>query len=108
MTDAIVTENLSKQFGQFEALKDLNLTIEPGVCVGYLGPNGAGKTTTIKILTSLLRPTSGKAFLNGIDVVRNPKEALASVGAVVETPQLYPQLTPSRDSIVRGAVTRLG
>jgi ABC-2 type transport system ATP-binding protein len=94
MTDAIVTENLSKQFGQFEALKDLNLTIEPGVCVGYLGPNGAGKTTTIKILTSLLRPTGGKAFLNGIDVVRNPKEALASVGAVVETPQLYPQLTP--------------
>ena len=94
MTDAIVTENLRKQFGQFEALKDLNLTIEPGVCVGYLGPNGAGKTTTIKILTSLLRPTGGKAFLNGIDVVRNPKEALASVGAVVETPQLYPQLTP--------------
>jgi len=94
MTDAIRTENLRKQFGQFEALKDLNLTIEPGVCVGYLGPNGAGKTTTIKILTSLLRPTGGKAFLNGIDVVRNPKEALAGVGAVVETPQLYPQLTP--------------
>jgi ABC-2 type transport system ATP-binding protein len=94
MTDAIVTENLRKQFGQFEALKDLNLAIEPGVCVGYLGPNGAGKTTTIKILTSLLRPTGGKAFLNGIDVVHNPKEALASVGAVVETPQLYPQLTP--------------
>ena len=62
--------------------------------MGYLGPNCAGKTTTIKILTSLLRPTGGKAFLNGIDVVRNPKEALASVGAVVETPQLYPQLTP--------------
>jgi ABC-2 type transport system ATP-binding protein len=94
MTDAIVTENLRKQFGQFTALNDLNLTIEPGVCVGYLGPNGAGKTTTIKILTSLIRPTGGKAFLNGIDVVRSPKEALASVGAVVETPQLYPQLTP--------------
>ena len=62
--------------------------------MGYLGPNGAGKTTTIKILTSLIRPTGGKAFLNGIDVVRSPKEALASVGAVVETPQLYPQLTP--------------
>jgi ABC-2 type transport system ATP-binding protein len=94
MTDAIVTENLRKQFGQFTALNDLNLTIEPGICVGYLGPNGAGKTTTIKILTSLIRPTGGKAFLNGIDVVRSPKEALASVGAVVETPQLYPQLTP--------------
>ena len=94
MTDAIVTENLRKQFGQFTALSDLNLTIEPGICVGYLGPNGAGKTTTIKILTSLIRPTGGKAFLNGIDVVRSPKEALASVGAVVETPQLYPQLTP--------------
>ncbi|HYA33493.1 MAG TPA: ABC transporter ATP-binding protein [Candidatus Bathyarchaeia archaeon] len=94
MTDVIVTENLRKQFGQLEALRDLNLKIEPGVCVGYLGPNGAGKTTTIKILTSLMRPTGGRAFLNGTDVVRNPKQALASVGAVVETPQLYPQLTP--------------
>lgn len=94
MPDAIATENLRKQFGQFGALKDLNLKIEPGICVGYLGPNGAGKTTTIKILTSLIRPTGGRAFLNGIDVVRNPKQALAGVGAVVETPQLYPQLTP--------------
>jgi ABC-2 type transport system ATP-binding protein len=84
MTDAITTENLRKQFGQFEALKDLNLKIEPGVCVGYLGPNGAGKTTTIKILTSLLRPTGGKAFLNGIDVARNPKKHLQAIWFAVQ------------------------
>jgi ABC-2 type transport system ATP-binding protein len=70
------------------------LAVERGVCVGFLGPNGAGKTTTIKILTSLLRATNGKGYLNGVDVIRHPKAALDGVGAVVETPELYPQLTP--------------
>jgi ABC-2 type transport system ATP-binding protein len=62
--------------------------------VGFLGPNGAGKTTTIKILTNLISPTSGKAMLEGVDVVTNPKKALSHVGAVVETPEFYPYLTP--------------
>jgi ABC-type multidrug transport system ATPase subunit len=61
--DPIVIEHLSKNYGDQVALKDLNLTIASGVCVGYLGPNGAGKTTTIKILTDLLRATSGRAYL---------------------------------------------
>jgi ABC-2 type transport system ATP-binding protein len=92
--EPIVIEHLSKKYGQFVAVNDLSLTIERGVCVGYLGPNGAGKTTTIKILTDLLRATSGKAYLNGIDVIHHPKDALDGVGAVVETPEFYPQLTP--------------
>ena len=92
--EPIVIEHLSKKYGQFVAVNDLSLTVERGVCVGYLGPNGAGKTTTIKVLTNLLRASSGKAYLNGIDVIHHPKAALDGVGAVVETPEFYPQLTP--------------
>ncbi|MFZ0011975.1 MAG: ABC transporter ATP-binding protein [Halobacteriota archaeon] len=92
--EPIEIEHLSKKYGQFVALKDLSLTVERGVCVGYLGPNGAGKTTTIKVLTNLLRASGGKAYLNGIDVIHHPKDALDGVGAVVETPEFYPQLTP--------------
>jgi len=94
MQEPIVIEHLSKTYGEYVALRDLNLTVESGVCVGYLGPNGAGKTTTIKILTNLLRATRGSAYLNGKDVIRDPKGALEGVGAVVETPEFYPQLTP--------------
>lgn len=94
MTEPIVIEHLSKRYGHDVALRDLTLAVERGACVGYLGPNGAGKTTTIKILTSLLRATSGKAYLNGNDVIHHPKAALDGVGAVVEIPEFYPQLTP--------------
>ncbi len=76
------------------AVDNLNLKVQPRSCVGFLGPNGSGKTTTIKILTNLLRATSGRAYLNGVDVTKNPKTALAGVGAVVETPELYSELTP--------------
>ena len=93
--EPIVIEHLSKKYGKLLAVDDLSLVVERGVCVGYLGPNGAGKTTTIKMLTNLLRATSGKAYLNGIDVIHHPKAALDGVGAVVETPEFYPQLTPN-------------
>jgi len=93
--EPIVIEHLSKKYKQLLAVDDLSLAIERGVCVGFLGPNGAGKTTTIKMLTNLLRATSGKAYLNGIDVIHHPKAALDGVGAVVETPEFYPQLTPN-------------
>ena len=68
------------------ALQNLNLKIEEGDCVGYLGPNGAGKTTTIKILTNLIKPSSGHAYICGIDANKKPKEALRSIGALVEVP----------------------
>ncbi|MGZ7112273.1 MAG: ABC transporter ATP-binding protein [Halobacteriota archaeon] len=93
--EPIVIEHLSKQYGKLLAVNDLSVVVERGVCVGFLGPNGAGKTTTIKMLTNLLRATNGKAYLNGIDVIHHPKAALDEVGAVVETPEFYPQLTPN-------------
>ena len=60
--------NLTKRYNKFEAVKDLNLTIEEGDVFGFIGPNGAGKTTTIRILSTLLAPTSGQASINGVDV----------------------------------------
>jgi ABC-2 type transport system ATP-binding protein len=84
---------LTKRFGSFEALRDASFRFEGGGAIGYLGPNGAGKTTTLKLLTGLLRPTSGHAFVNGIDVTADAKSALWDVGAVIETPEPYPALT---------------
>jgi ABC-2 type transport system ATP-binding protein len=92
--EAIVTEGLTKYFGKILALNDLNLKIDSGHCVGFLGPNGAGKSTTIKILCNLIRPTRGKAFLNGYDAIEKSTSALENVGAIVETPEFYPYLTP--------------
>lgn len=86
--------HLSKRFGQFVAVSDLNLKIEGSKCVGFLGPNGAGKTTTLKMFTDLIRPSSGEALINGVNVHTHKKEALASVAALIETPEIYPSLTP--------------
>jgi len=92
---AIQTENLTKTYGKtFKALDGVSLQIKRGEVVGYVGPNGAGKTTTIKILTGLIRPTSGRAYVNGIDVVAKPRDALRSIGALIEVPGVYDYLTP--------------
>jgi len=87
-------ENLTKDFGIVRAVDNLCLDVKQGTSVGFLGPNGAGKTTTIKILTNLISATSGKAHMLGVDVTKEPRNALANVGAVVETPEFYPFLTP--------------
>lgn len=86
--------NLSKNFGSFPAVSNLNLKIEGSKCVGFLGPNGAGKTTTLKIFTDLIRASSGQALINGINAHTKKKEALACVGTLIETPEIYPSLTP--------------
>ena len=85
---------LTKQYGSFTAVSDLNLKIEGAKCVGFLGPNGAGKTTTLKMFTDLIHASSGEALINGINVHTNKKSALASVAAIIETPEIYPSLTP--------------
>ena len=95
MEYAIRTENLAKTYGKtFKALDGVSLQIKKGEVVGYVGPNGAGKTTTIKILTGLIRPTSGRAYVNGVDVAAKPKDALRSIGALIEVPGVYDYLTP--------------
>jgi ABC-2 type transport system ATP-binding protein len=91
---SIEAVNLSKQYGSFSALSNLNLKIEGSKCVGFLGPNGAGKTTTLKLFTDMIRASEGKALINGISVHENKKKALASVGSLIESPEIYPSLTP--------------
>lgn len=91
---SIETTNLTKRFNTFTAVSNLNLKIQGSKCVGFLGPNGAGKTTTLKMLTTLVKPTSGKTLINGIDVQAHKKEALSAVGCLIETPEIYPSLTP--------------
>ncbi len=93
-TPSIEAINLTKKYGDFIAVSDLTLKIEGSKCVGFLGPNGAGKTTTLKMFTDLIRPSSGQALINGENVHTNKKQALASVGTLIETPEIYPSLTP--------------
>ena len=95
MTDnPIEIVGLSKAYGEFKAVDNLTLSIKKNSFTGLLGPNGAGKSTTLKIITNLIRKTSGSVLLNGIDVTTNPKEALVGIGTVVETPEFYLYLTP--------------
>jgi len=94
MDEPVKTVNLTKDFNGFRALDNLDIAVRRNSFLGFLGPNGAGKTTTIKILTNLLSPSSGSAYVNGINVTEDPKGALTDLGTVVETPEFYPYLTP--------------
>jgi ABC-2 type transport system ATP-binding protein len=89
-------EHLTKRFGSFVAVDDLNLTIQGGKCVGFLGPNGAGKTTTLKMLTDMIFPSEGECFVNGISVQRDRKRALEVAGVLIESPEIYPSLTATQ------------
>lgn len=90
---AIVVEGLTKKYGELTAVDNISFKVEKGEIFGFLGPNGAGKTTTIKILVTLLRPTSGTAKVAGYDVVKNPSGVRKSIGVVFQNPALDDQLT---------------
>ncbi len=78
----IETINLTKRYGEFTALNNLNLVIEEGDCYGFIGPNGAGKTTTIKILATLLKPSSGQAMVNGLTIGYQNRQIRPVIGYV--------------------------
>lgn len=88
----IEAKDLTKEFEGFVAVSRLSLKVERGV-FGLLGTNGAGKTTTIKMFVTLLKPTSGRAFIDGIDVVKNPRKAKEKIGYLPEMPMLLEHLT---------------
>lgn len=90
---AIVTRDLLRVFGQKTAVNYLNLSVQRGEFYGFLGPNGAGKSTTIKMLVGLLRPTSGSAWVGGVDVWKDPLKARALMGVLPEYLNLYERLT---------------
>lgn len=89
----IELQNISKQFGNLFAVKNLNLTISNGELFTLLGPNGAGKTTTVKMITGLLKPTSGKIIINDIDIGRFPEKAKEMIAYIPDQPYLYPELS---------------
>jgi ABC-2 type transport system ATP-binding protein len=93
----ITVEKLSRSFGQIQAVKGINLSIERGETFGFLGPNGAGKSTTIKMLCTLLHPTSGRAWINGYDIEREASQVRQSIGIVFQDPTLDEYLTAEQN-----------
>lgn len=89
----ILTEQLTKHFGEKLAVRPLDLNIPEGTFFCFLGPNGAGKTTTIKMLTGLLTPSGGRAVVGGIDIQKDPVGAKRLLGYVPDHPFLYDKLT---------------
>src|SRR5512136_3445184 len=90
---AIETKDLVKRFEDVEAVKGINLEIEEGEIFGLLGPNGAGKTTTISMLCTILKPSSGKATVNGFDIVKEANKVRKSIGIVFQEPSIDDRLT---------------
>ena len=90
---ALALEDVSKRFGRVQAVDRLSLRVEPGHLAGFLGPNGAGKSTTLYMIPRLVRPTHGHISLFGVDIWRDYKKAIRSVGITVETPAFYEYLS---------------
>jgi ABC-2 type transport system ATP-binding protein len=85
--------NLTKRFGTFTAVNNINITVKPGDFFGFLGQNGAGKTTTIKMITGLFAPSFGKVLVNDIDILKEPVKAKSFIGYIPDQPFIYEKLT---------------
>ncbi len=93
MADIIVAKNLFKQFNEIKAVDDLSFSVPEGKIYGFLGQNGAGKSTTIRMLLTLIAPTSGEIEIFGMDLRKHRKEILKRTGAIIERPDLYKYLS---------------
>ncbi len=89
----IAVYDLVKRYGTFTAVDGITLEVQPGEIHGFLGPNGAGKTTTLRMISGLLRPSSGRVVVNGHDLAREPEAAKASMGFIPDRPFIYEKLT---------------
>lgn len=106
MTYAIETHALRRAFGDVTAVDGLNLAVPEGSVFGFLGPNGAGKTTTIRMLLGLIAPDAGEIHLNGENLRQARAMALSGVGAIVESPALYPNLTGREIMVMAARLSR--
>ena len=88
----IEVDRLTKRYGQVEAVRKVSFSVGRGEIVGFLGPNGAGKTTTMRLLTTFLQPTSGRAVVSGHDVLDEPLAVRKKVGYLPENVPLYPEM----------------
>ena len=100
----IKVENLVKTFGAFTAVDDISFEVQKGEIFAFLGPNGAGKTTTIKMLTTLLKPTSGHIQLDGLNPAVKPNEARQRFGIVFQDPSLDGELTAYENMDIHGVL----
>ncbi len=89
----IELKSITKEYGNFRAVDNLNLTVEKGELFGFIGPNGAGKTTTIKMIGGILAPSSGTVTVAGIDMQKQPEAAKSKIGFIPDRPYLYEKLT---------------
>jgi ABC-2 type transport system ATP-binding protein len=103
----IDVEGLTKFYGAFPAIQDLNFNARPGEIVGFLGPNGAGKTTTMRILAGYMPPTSGTARVAGFDVIEQSLEVRRRVGYLPETVPLYPEMAVFEYLAYMGSLRRV-
>lgn len=100
----IKVENLTKKFGDFTAVDNVSFFVNKGEIFAFLGPNGAGKTTTIRMLTTLLKPTSGQVLINGSDPVREKNDVRRSFGIVFQDPSLDDELTAQENMEFHGVL----
>ncbi len=107
MTDAILAEGLEKTFGDVVALKGVDLHVPKGTVLGLLGPNGAGKTTTVRILTTILAPTAGRAEVLGIDVAKDPQGVRERIGLAGQYAAVDEKLTGIENLRMVGRLTHL-
>jgi ABC-2 type transport system ATP-binding protein len=89
----IELKDLTKKYGEFQAVNDLNLSVDKGEIFGFIGPNGAGKTTTIKMMGGILEPTNGTVNIAGISMQAEPEKAKSKIGFIPDRPYLYEKLT---------------
>jgi ABC-2 type transport system ATP-binding protein len=100
----IKVQNLAKSFGEIKAVKDISFEVQPGELFAFLGPNGAGKTTTIKMLTTLLSPTSGSILIDGLDPAKEQHEVRRRFGIVFQDPSLDSELTAYENMELHGVL----
>jgi ABC-2 type transport system ATP-binding protein len=100
----IEVRNLTKKFGDFAAVDDVSFEVSAGEIFAFLGPNGAGKTTTIKILTTLLSPTSGTLAVDGLDPTQRQNEVRKRIGIVFQDPSLDQDLTARENMELHGVL----
>ena len=107
MTVAIHIENLTRRFNDLVAVDNISFDIENGEIFGLLGPNGAGKTTTLSMLSTMLKPTSGSATVNGIDIERDEDGVRKSIGIVFQDQSLDEELTAWENMDFHGRLYRI-